>query len=365
MKAVIIDTFNYFDFRTKYVYDELTACGCDVTMFVSDFEHLTKSKRSECRKDTVFLPTKPYFKNISLRRMQSHVDFAKQVYRHLCQLEPDFIYCLLPVNSLAKRVHMYKRSHKNTKVFFDIYDLWPESLPAGQMIKKLLFPWRNLRDKHLRCADKIFLECSYYKKYLPDCFDYTVAYLCKKKREVSFKHINDDTIRFLYLGSINNIIDINGIVKMLSKINKLRAVCLEIVGGGEAENELIDKLESADVPFVSHGRIFDESEKDEIVSRCHFGINIYKKGLCIGLTMKSLDYFCRGLPIINSNINDTENIINQTKCGINVDENITESIEKAVNEWEEMHGNCLNAYERFFSEDTFKNMLSRHIGDIA
>ncbi|MDE6398145.1 MAG: hypothetical protein K2L51_02380, partial [Clostridiales bacterium] len=149
MKAVIIDTFNYFELRTQYVYRELVRLGYDVSMIVSDFDHITKCKREETRENTFFLPTKPYAKNLSLKRIRSHLNFAKQAYKQVCALSPDLIYCLLPLNSLAKKVDKYKRKYANIKVFFDIYDLWPESLPAGNAVKRLLSPWRKLRDKHL------------------------------------------------------------------------------------------------------------------------------------------------------------------------------------------------------------------------
>lgn len=350
MKAIIIDTFNYYELRTQYVYKELLRLGYDVSMIVSDFNHITKSKWEETRDNTDFVPTKPYYKNLSFARICSHSDFAKKAYCRICKTEPDVIYCLLPLNSLAKKVEKYKKRHKNTKVFFDIYDLWPESMPVGKSIKRLLFPWRNLRDKHLKCADKIFSECEYYKKFLPENFDYTVVYLCKEKRNIEYKH--DDVLRFLYLGSINNIIDVDGIVKLLSDVNKQRSVCLEIVGGGEAEKELLDKLTQSQVPFVNHGKIFDEEKKDEITSRCHFGINMYKKGLCIGLTMKSLDYFCRGLPIVNSNIYDTARIIDEYKCGMNVEDfrnEILGRFDLLCSQWSKISENCSKAFTDCFS----------------
>ena len=360
MKAVIIDTFNYFEFRTKYVYDVLVSHGYEVTFLVSDFDHISKTKINEIRKDTVFVDTKPYFKNISVARLKSHLNFSKQVYKKLCEIKPDLIYSLIPVNSLAKRVYKYKKKNHRIKVFFDIYDLWPESMPVGNSIKKLLFPWRNLRDKYLKCADKIFLECSYYKNFLPKNLNYTVAYLCKERRDIDYR-FDVNELRFLYLGSINNIIDIDGIVDFLQLIKNKRKVRLIIIGGGESEAVLTDKLDNAEIPFTNYGKIFDEEEKDKIISSCQFGLNMYKQGLSIGLTMKSLDYFCRGLPIINHNIYDTAKIIEDLKCGINVDMPEISLLDINEDTWNVIHQNVKKAYISYFSVDCYVKILAATI----
>ena len=35
------------------------------------------------------------------------------------------------------------------------------------------------------------------------------------------------------------------------------------------------------------------------MAQCHAGINIYREGLYIGLTVKCIDYFEHGMPIVN------------------------------------------------------------------
>lgn len=363
MKAVIIDTFNYFDIRTKYVRNALISQGYDVTMIVSDFDHITKSTRVEKREQTVFVSTFPYTKNISIGRIRSHLNFSKKAMELVNSISPDLIYCLLPLNSLAKKIHKYHIKHKNVKVFFDIYDLWPESLPASNVIKKILFPWRKLRDNHLKCADKVFLECSYYEKFLPKGIDYSVAYLCKEERKIEFA--NDyGTLNFLYLGSINNIIDIDCIISLLKNVNSRRAVHLEIVGGGEAEQELLSKLQSAIIPYTNHGRIFDEDRKDEIASRCHFGLNIYKPNLSIGLTMKSIDYFIRGLPLISANIYDTKNIVNRYNCGFDLEsgESVVSFLAEMTDEdWQKLKECTDRAYNDNFSVRQYEQILQENL----
>ena len=62
------------------------------------------------------------------------------------------------------------------------------------------------------------------------------------------------------------------------------------------------------------------------MSACHFGLNIMKASVCVGLTMKSIDYFRHGLPIINSIPADTQELVEREKIGIQLNEHCVETI---------------------------------------
>ena len=51
----------------------------------------------------------------------------------------------------------------------------------------------------------------------------------------------DGTVNLLYLGSINNLIDVDLIVDTLIYFNKKRKTCLQIIGQGEKSLELMEK----------------------------------------------------------------------------------------------------------------------------
>ena len=359
MKAVVIDTFNYYNIRTKYIYDVLSQSGFETIILSSNFNHMLKQKVCETRDNTVFIETKEYKKNLSVKRIVSHLDFSKKAYNVICKNKPDLIYCLVPLNSLVKKVAKYAKRNR-CKVYFDVFDLWPESLPTNGLIKKLLFSWKNLRNKHIGCAEKVFLECDYYRQFLPQNDNYFTAYLSKPQRKITYCQ-NNNTLDFVYLGSINNIIDIDGIIKFLCAINQKKKVKLHIIGKGEKIELLKESLGLANVDYEDYGAKYDEDQKDQIISKCHFGINMYKEGLCIGLTMKSLDYFSRGLPIINANIYDTTKIIDECNCGFNISNNLDDIVNtlSAIDDqqWQELSSNCINAYNNYFSIDKFCNII--------
>ena len=68
-------------------------------------------------------------------------------------------------------------------------------------------------------------------------------------------------------------------------------------------------LREAGAVVVDHGVVFDQNEIGKIFSVCHAGLNILKPEVFVGLTMKSLEYFKFGLPVINSLEGDTADFI--------------------------------------------------------
>ena len=56
------------------------------------------------------------------------------------------------------------------------------------------------------------------------------------------------------------------------------------------------------------------------MNRCHFGLNIMKSSVCVGLTMKSVDYFRFGLPIINNIPGDTRQLVEEKGIGVQLED---------------------------------------------
>ena len=106
-------------------------------------------------------------------------------------------------------------------------------------------------------------------------------------------------------------------VKLIENYGK--QVTMHIIGDGENKEEMVDKLNKV-CEVIYHGPVYDIEKKKEIFSKCHAGLNLYKNDLYIGLTVKSIDYFNFGLPVINNIIGDTSEFVRKYNVGINVDE---------------------------------------------
>ena len=225
----------------------------------------------------------------------------------------------------------YKKKHPDVKIIFDIFDMWPETFPGGS-IKKLLAPvfkvWAWVRNHSLCAADFITCECDMFRELLKlDDKKSETIYLCRKPYELKRPAVlEEDKIHLCYLGAINNVISIPDICSLIKEIIKKKPVVLHIIGKGEREQEFVDCAKAAGAEVIFHGAIYDEDKKEEIMSRCHFGLNIMKSSVCVGLTMKSIDYFCFGLPIINNIPADTARLVKERGIGVQLDENCVDKV---------------------------------------
>lgn len=322
-KAIIINCFDTCENRVDLVLEFLKGKGIGTYVIQSDFKHIKKIHRLENKTDYIFIKTLSYFKNISLQRLFSHFKFARDSFKVVEELKPDLLYIVLPPNSLAKFASIYKKKNRKTKLIFDVMDLWPETMPIRKFKNMIPFKlWRDLRNNSLKSADFVITECNLYQEVLCDVLDgikSKTIYLAKKDINViSRPELSENEITLAYLGSINNIIDIPKIGEIIQSIKKRKVVTLHIIGNGESKQELIDTAISNGATVHYHGEIYDPQEKQDIFDKCHYGLNIMKDSVCVGLTMKSVDYFQHGLPIINNIPADTEDFVETYNIGFNV-----------------------------------------------
>ncbi|WP_163144059.1 glycosyltransferase [Bacillus sp. 22-7] len=369
MKAVLISCFNYYDNRLKYVEQFLRNIGYDVIYITSDFNHIDKVRYSINRPNTIQVQVKTYYKNLSAQRLLSHYFFAKDAFKEVKKINPDLLYVMLPPNFLARYATKYKRENK-VKLVYDIYDLWPETFPSITSKKMLAAPfkyWRRLRDDNLNVADVIFTECGLYQEKLNPILEKMntdILYLAKEKSKLgSDPQINASTVNVCYLGSINSIIDIPSIVQLLEAINKLKPVTLHIIGDGEKREQFIEDIKKVGVNVKYYGKIYEDEKKKEIFDKCSFGINMMRSTVCVGLTMKSIDYFQAGLPILNNIQADTSKLVEKYNIGFNVTSDNLEYVSRKVasveiTELRAMRENTAKVFNSLFSLEAFNKKLN-------
>jgi hypothetical protein len=334
-QAVLVSCTDHYKNRMYVIDDCLKALNYNTTYLTSDFSHYDK-KRFVCEKqDAIQLHVREYTKNISPDRILSHRDFARAVYMYLEQLpqEPDLVVCEVPPNFLAKYMAKYKKKHNDVKLVFDLFDLWPETFPFGKAKKLLSLPfkvWGGLRDKNLKYADTVLTECDMYREKLglldnPNVKTVYLAGTRPEDAEIS-ADLSSERIELCYLGAINNIIDIPAIKGFVERLSALKPCTVHVIGNGERTEELLEAVKSVGAVLEYHGAIFDRKEKSKIISKCHFGLNIMKPSVCIGLTMKSVDYLSHDLPIINTIPADTKTIVANYNIGLNLDDDTASKV---------------------------------------
>lgn len=330
MDVAIISCFVSNEMRINSVTAFLKKGGHAVTVIESDFVHLNKTYRNNPPENHIYLHAQAYKKNISVNRLLSHAKFSRAVISELEKHEFDLLYVLVPPNSLIKEIIAYK-NQKNVKVIFDVIDLWPESLPIN--ISSDFWPlrkWKNIRNQHINAADYVITQCDLYKNHFNiDVEKSSTVYFCKSDVSVNLKRSrSSNEIVLAYLGSINYLIDIPQIKSMVRTLTGKYRVVVHVVGAGHKLELFLRELGKSGAEVVYHGELYDPNRLAELFSECDFGINIYKTITCIGMTLKSIDYFCCGLPILNNISGDTERLVEQYHAGINMKNFSLDAVEK-------------------------------------
>ena len=288
------------------------------------------------------------------------------IYNKIKEKHFDLLWVLIPPNSFARIGGKYKRKHKNSMVVFDLIDLWPETMPINKFKKTIPFlAWKQLRDKYFNEADYIVTECNLYKNFIPKAFleKTSTIYLARKVINYSTEtQFENNTISLCYLGSINNIIDIDAISKIIHNLSKFIAVNLHIIGEGENKDILIEKCKESGATVYYHGKIYDKDVVHGIMKQCHYGLNIMKDAVVIGLTMKSVDYFEHCLPIINNIKGDLWEMVNENEIGFNIDKNF--EFDLLLNYNASIRERTKQFYIKNFSVNTFEQKIDKVLESI-
>ena len=334
MNAYVITHSSTYESRAEAVGSWLAEQGMKVTWIYADFDHRELRNVYRQTPDHVYLHMTPYTSNLSPKRLQSIRQFAGQVEKYLTGREADLLYFMVPANSFVPAAERLKK-RTGARIVLDIIDLWPESLPLarGKALPPL-YAWKQLRDRHIGCADLIFSECSLYQKLLslPEKKTQTLYWFQEKAGPSETEGAalsaiesaqwddsetrDDGSLHIAYIGAINYIIDIEGIVRLLQAIQKRRPVVLHIIGYGKRKEAFLNALDEACIQSEDYGAVYEEEEKEKIFQQCRFGLNMMIPQVKVGLTMKSLDYLAHGLPLLNSIEGDTQELIEEYDAGI-------------------------------------------------
>lgn len=331
----------------------------DVTIITSDYSHFDKTRKVDRDAHSIYVPTKAYTKNLSIQRLISHHCLAIDIFK-IVSVEFDLIWVLVPPNSFVKQAAKFKKQHPQIKVIFDVIDMWPETFPIQRFKGTIPFKyWRTLRDKNLSVADYVVTECDLFRNILinnvrPDRL--TTLYLAREIKTFNPNlYLSTDELHLCYLGSINNIIDIQCISKIVETLSLKQSVVFHLIGDGEKKSELLANIVFPAVKIIDHGKVYDSDEKQKIFAQCHYGLNIMKPSVFVGLTLKSMDYFESGLPIINNIVGDTWKFIDRYKIGINT---IDGNCDVSVKEYDlKMRSDVRTFFEEHLSSSVFYNQL--------
>jgi glycosyltransferase involved in cell wall biosynthesis len=344
-KKICYISYHYLgnpNFRSSAVWTVLKKSYPELHFFFANWDHLKKKKINiETNEYTHKIEVPAYTKNLSLSRIFSHVIFSAKLFFQKPVWKSNIIVCSVPTNLPLLTLLVIKFFRPKVKIIVDIVDIWPEAIPLEKQ-KKHLFNifvaplWIRFRNIAYKKSNCLISHCEYFFKLIgtaslpPVTKHIPLCLMDKEDTRFRFSEISlQNEIRFLFLGSINNIFDKEKCVlffEALLKIELRRTIYLEIIGGGEQLDTLLSKLKSKapNLKIINHGFVFDRHAKDTILSQIHFGLNLYKDTTAIGISYKSIEYLASGIPIINSAKGDLRDLIQKEGIGFNLENQFTE-----------------------------------------
>ena len=316
MNVFIVNCFDTYENRARLLLSFFKAQGDNAVILSSDFRHIEKTRRTEAEVGFKFFTAEPYRTNLSLSRIMSHIHLSRDIFAYVREhaADVDLLWVLVPPNSFVHDAALIKRDFPQIKLVFDVIDMWPETMPVGLLKLGL---WRELRDRYTGTADFIVTECHLYQKNLHASHMMTIYPARENLPLESTPSLPNNAVSLCYLGSVNHLIDIDGICDIVHMCKKSTPVIFHLIGDGEKKSELLKKAAQCGAEIIDHGIVYDHSEKQRIFNQCHFGLNVNKPDVFIGVTMKSIDYFEAGLPVINTIKGDTRALIKHYGAGIN------------------------------------------------
>ncbi len=335
MKKILIvslfgDPLSENNSRSNNIYDYAEA---DKWMVTADFNHGMKSYRKgkTCRKvDYLHVPS--YTKNLSIKRIFSHLVFARRLKYYLYHLakKPDVIYCAMPTSSAAWVCGKFCRKN-NIRFVIDVIDLWPDSLlPVKSVFKHLnflLYPWKWLTIHAYKSADMIMGEsCKYVEvagKYNPEV-PLLPVYLgidCQQitrflQQSQILLHKPENEIWICYGGSLGNSYDFEILLQAVSELPEDCKYKLLFVGGGERQQEVEQKIKEYKLNAEITGNL-PYCDYLKFLSYGDIGINIFKRDTLVVHSYKFNDYVAAGLFVLNSLEGETAQVVEKYRIGRN------------------------------------------------
>lgn len=327
----------------------------NVTIITSNFNHGNKSlvevKSNEKNETEIIrLPVPPYNKNISLRRIYSHLKFAIEVKKYLNKLKdkPDLIYCAMPTSSTAVIAGKYCKRHKVPFVI-DVIDLWPDSLiPIVKfkfLIKFLIFPWSLLTREGYKLANYISGESQKYTEVaqkvnpnVPHSYTYLGVNTQTTKDLINSSQIMQikphDEIWIAYGGSLGNSYDFDVILEGLKELEyKNIKYKMWFIGGGEKEELIRHISQENNLNVEITGRI-PYADLLKYLSFCDIAINSFKEETLVVHSYKFNDYVATGCYIMNNLTGETGEMINKYKIGCNFNSrNFSNKLLSTITNW--------------------------------
>jgi glycosyltransferase involved in cell wall biosynthesis len=296
-----------------------------VDVVTSDFDHSGKVKceQRQCPpfKQIIYLETRPYYSNVSVGRLISHLLFSFKAATYFRKNRDKYgvVYATVPLNVLAWLV--FSMAGGKTKII-DVVDIWPDVLPFPTVARKVLAPifavWKWFFKSAVAKADKVMTVSDLFADEAATCANETASV---KRFYIGQKRLQSEAPKqplftIAYVGNLGRLYDFDTLLDVVAEERFRDRVQLYVVGKGDREEWLLRELERRVPNYRFFGAVFEPTSLADILRSCHVGFNGYVNTTA-AFSYKATTYFAAGLPIINSMTGDMQNLVEEHGLGEN------------------------------------------------
>ena len=314
-----------------------------VTYFNNTFRHSTRSERFQgltyhtvdTNYNLIFVPARPYKKNISVHRLMSHHQFGTNLLLVAkAQPKPDIILISLPPLSSADKLSSWAKK-QGIPLVVDIIDPWPDALftrllgwksllyrvlaiPLGVKLKRILkkvsgitaissayIDWARTKSRHQKPLNFYYPAVKFKD-------------IQEQLSEISKVEVRDNhVLNIVYAGSLESSYDIPTILEA-SQILETKhpgKTRFHIAGKGSQEDLIRSSLSK--MPNLSFVGRLGRKDLIRLFYHADIGLIQHVKGATQTVTYKFFDYLGAGLPVINSLKSEIQDLILENKVGFN------------------------------------------------
>lgn len=346
--------------RYASLAEEFVKQGHSVTWWSADFSHAKKAKRQSPDGTPLpqiftmpngvkihLIPTLPYKKNISLKRIKSHRDFAKKWLNIAIdtvddgELKPEIIIVSTPPLSTYKAADTLRKKW-GSKIVLDIMDAWPKAferlLPKPKALTRLLslpfFAPAQKSASRAYCGADIITAIS--KNYLDAAKSAgskvpmaSFYHTCRKITQTPRTQNREKIWRIIYVGNMGAFYALDTVITAIKNLESRNIhIRLDLVGTGPDEMRL-RKMAQDSKSIHFHGFLNAQELSGEL-SLANIGIIPMHTESAVAVPYKLPDYTSYGLPVLNSLKGECASLIRQYNAGITYDANSPKSLEEAI-----------------------------------
>lgn len=310
--------------------------GHSVVYWTSDFSHAQKRPRvfvvenPDPAIEVRMVSTRPYPRNICLRRVFSHRALAREWLRlaDAAGERPDVIVASTPPLSLCDAALDFSR-RSGALFVADIMDAWPETF--YRVAPAFLFaPLRATARRIYRSADAISAVASRY-------LDLVASYGATAPTHLAYHGIAlypdslaplrvptraaGAPLRLAYLGAMSTSYDLETAIDAVAAMPN---VSLDLAGSGPKEGAL--RARAATCPRIRFHGFLGDADLRSLLAKCDVGLVPMFPDSCVGVPYKLADYAAAGLRIAECLGGETESLVARHHAGLHYEAGNVESL---------------------------------------